>query len=244
MSFFQYCCLLGSFLWAFSLSAQTNQQDVVYLTNGSIIKGKLLLFEPTGVIKIEILGGSVFVYPSSEVVKISKEAILRPSININKTKDYFKGTGFTHRFSLETMLGQSQYGIMPGFGLHYQSNYHLHRLLGLGGGVGINTFLELSFVPVYANIKGYFMKSSATLYYDLNIGYGIILPSYHINSNGGFYIRPAFGLRFSSSSSLHLFLDFGYNIQFANTETYDWNNNSIYYKHIFYRPSLRFGLSF
>lgn len=156
----------------------------------------------------------------------------------------FSGQGITHRLSIENMLGRGTYGVVPGFGHHYQCNYHVHRLLGIGAGVGINTFIDLSFIPLYANLKGYFMKTTASLYYDLNIGYGFVLPSYHLNSQGGLYLRPALGVRFPSTRAAHLFLDFGFNVQFATAETMDWNNNISTYKYVFLRPSLRFGISF
>lgn len=49
------------------------KQDVVYLKNGSIIKGNLLETIPGVSIKIELLGGSVMVYKMEDVEKIVKE---------------------------------------------------------------------------------------------------------------------------------------------------------------------------
>lgn len=229
-----FCCLLAQ--------AQSTQ-DVIYLKNGSVIRGQIVLLEPSGIVKIEIYGGSVLVYDVDEVLKISKESSKDPN-KIKKTNHKFSGRGFTHRISIETMLGQGQWGLVPGLGHHYQCNYHLNRFFSFGAGMGINTFFDLSFVPVYANFKGYFMKSSASVYYDINVGYGIILPSYHVSSSGGLYIRPAVGVRFHSTTKAHLFLDFGYNIQYASTVEIDWNNNPVSYERIYYRPSLRLGITF
>ena len=53
-------------------SAQ-NYQDVVYLRNGSIIRGVIIEQIPNESLKIQTPGGSVFVHRMSEVLKIAKE---------------------------------------------------------------------------------------------------------------------------------------------------------------------------
>ena len=50
-----------------------NMQDVVYLNNGSVIRGTVLESRPDGDVKIKTFDGSVFVYAMSEVSKITKE---------------------------------------------------------------------------------------------------------------------------------------------------------------------------
>ncbi len=53
--------------------AQNNYQDVVYLKNGSIIRGVIIEQVPNKSIKIETADGSVFVYQMDEIEKIAKE---------------------------------------------------------------------------------------------------------------------------------------------------------------------------
>jgi len=55
------------------LMAQTTTKDVVYLKNGSIIKGIIIEMIPDQTIKIQTADGSVFVYNMSDVEKVSKE---------------------------------------------------------------------------------------------------------------------------------------------------------------------------
>jgi len=54
------------------LIAQT--KDIVYLKNGSVIKGSILEMIPDKTIKIQTIDGNIFVYNMSEVEKIGKEA--------------------------------------------------------------------------------------------------------------------------------------------------------------------------
>ena len=56
----------------FTLSAQ-NYQEVVYLKNGSVIRGTIIEQQPNVLLKIKTADGSIFVYPMNEVEKITKE---------------------------------------------------------------------------------------------------------------------------------------------------------------------------
>ena len=57
------------------LFAQGTYKEVVYLNNGSIIKGVILEQVPNESVKIQTADGSVFVYPMSEIQKIAKELV-------------------------------------------------------------------------------------------------------------------------------------------------------------------------
>ncbi|MDA8929979.1 hypothetical protein N9J07_01195 [Bacteroidia bacterium] len=48
--------------------------DVVYLKNGSVIKGQIMEQIPNESLKIQTAGGSIFVYKMEELTKITKEA--------------------------------------------------------------------------------------------------------------------------------------------------------------------------
>ncbi len=68
------------------LSAQQYIESV-YLKNGSIIKGTVIEQVPDGDIKIQRNDGSVYVYPMSEVIKITKEQVAAPvPVSTVKTK--------------------------------------------------------------------------------------------------------------------------------------------------------------
>ena len=62
-------CLMGM-TFAF---AQTTLQDVVYLKNGSIIRGDIVEMVPNATVKIQTFDGSVFIYPYADVEKFAKE---------------------------------------------------------------------------------------------------------------------------------------------------------------------------
>jgi hypothetical protein len=57
------------------LFAQNNFQDVVYLKNGSVIRGVIIEEVPNESLKIETTDGSLFVFTISEIEKMAKERV-------------------------------------------------------------------------------------------------------------------------------------------------------------------------
>lgn len=210
--------LIALFFLCFCVGVQAQKElrDIVYLKNGSVIRGKVLEYDPQKTIKIKIVGETVLVYPSSDVLKIENKNLqninekrVSQTIMVNTIGVFFATYGFR---------------IFPawGVGIDYTVGYQFHRLFCLGGGLGVKLIYGSIFFPVYANIRGYWFKTSASMYYDLDIGYG-----YAYSSGGIAYIRPAIGFRFASTKRVHMALDIGCDIQ-----TYT----------VF--PSLRLGVTF
>lgn len=68
--------LLALVLACFSLTAHAQQwTDVVYLKNGSIIRGTVIEQTPGQSLKVQTSDGSIFVYEMAEVEKITKEQV-------------------------------------------------------------------------------------------------------------------------------------------------------------------------
>lgn len=67
--------LLLSLLLVFGVAtlATAQMQDVVYLNNGSIIKGKIIEKTPAGAVKIETMCGSVFAYSGEQIQSMTTE---------------------------------------------------------------------------------------------------------------------------------------------------------------------------
>jgi len=54
------------------------QKDVVYLKNGSIIKGNITEMNPGSNLKIETTDGSLFIFEMNEIEKVTKETVTAP----------------------------------------------------------------------------------------------------------------------------------------------------------------------
>ena len=70
---------------------QSNYQDVIYLKNGSIIRGVIIEQVPNKSIKIETADRSVFVYQIDEIEKIAKEEKVSNKNNESVRKKGFIG---------------------------------------------------------------------------------------------------------------------------------------------------------
>jgi len=66
------------FLLSNNLQAQELTQDVVYLKNGSIIRGVIIEQIPNKTLKIRTTDGNVFVYNMDEITRITKEPSTQP----------------------------------------------------------------------------------------------------------------------------------------------------------------------
>lgn len=117
-----------------------NYRDVVYLKNGSIIKGVVLEQVTGGDIKIQTADGSLFVYPSDQVIKVVKEVVSGKSSSIGKSNaaapventEQFRGWRYSPGMGIGVALakGGSATGIME-FGLGKDTSEQVY----LGGGV-------------------------------------------------------------------------------------------------------------
>jgi len=70
---------------------QSNYQDVVYLNNGSIIRGTIIEQVPNKSIKIETADRNVFVYQIDEIEKIIKDTFYREKADFKSNSDRRKG---------------------------------------------------------------------------------------------------------------------------------------------------------
>ncbi len=105
--------------------AQENRKDVVYLKNGSIIKGQIVEQVPNKTITIQILDGSTFVYSVNDIKKITKESVLNKqttnnTLNSDKHKkrlSYYSfnlggGSGFKMNLVELNVAGNSGIGLI------------------------------------------------------------------------------------------------------------------------------------
>jgi hypothetical protein len=66
---------------------QVLTRDVVMLKNGSILKGTLVNFSDSSGVKIKLADGSLLVYATSEVMRITKDTVSTPSMAVNPASE-------------------------------------------------------------------------------------------------------------------------------------------------------------
>lgn len=248
MKYLKYLLTIGLLTCFVNADAQY-YEEVVYLTNGSIIRGDVIE-QTKEVIKIEIAGGSILVYKMEEVEKIIKEEkVLKFK---KKERDYqIKDTGYFHSISFGFLPGRNaQFGNFAfGGSLHYTFGYQYKRILGVGIGVGTDAYIYnniQNIFPVYLEARGYFSDKPFSPYYRVDVGYGFttVGNSWNIiDASGGLYVHPKIGFRFPSRSNAAFVMELGYSHQGAKYTYDDWQGR---YEDsmAFRRVSLLFGILF
>jgi hypothetical protein len=124
-----------------SINAQINKRDIVYLKNGSIIKGYILEMIPNGTIKIRTTDGSIFIYKMDEVDKTSKEA----SEVAVKSADSAQATKGDEQKSEEAFMTRGYILIVRGGpNLHVGENDPtIDASLGIINAVQVNEYLSI-----------------------------------------------------------------------------------------------------
>ena len=189
---------LAIYLTFFAMSAVAqNLQEVVYLKNGSIIKGVVIEQVPGVSLKIKTSDGSIFAYQMSDVEKITKEEITSRNNTARSTSSnsisypHYKGfvdLGYT--FGVGLGNGVDRIDLFTSHGVQ------LFPQLYVGAGAGLNYVYCPGYseagngfvVPLFANVRTDILDSWITPFIDLKIGYSIV-------DANGFFLSPTIGCR-------------------------------------------------
>jgi hypothetical protein len=227
-------------------NAQQTTEDVVYLKNGSVLRGKIqppptpLNGEPesAGKVKIELLGGSVFVFGQAEIDSIKRENVNKvklKEINQNyyrKNRGYRNITefGFIYGTNLKQATADPYYyygntGDDVGISLHSINGYQVWPYLFFGAGVGIDRFITYrqTFSPFYVRIASEFLKRKVTPYVFFDAGYNVMWKKknddyYSYKNKGGYYISCGGGVRIYTRSRASVMLGLAYKRNYSQTK--------------------------
>lgn len=149
------CLFIGLLMFAGSIMAQ-QMQEVVYLHNGSIIKGVIIEQVPNVSIKIKTADGSIFAYPMSEVEKISKEEVRK-----SNTKGGHRGLDFNidMGYNIATKGGGGSLSAEIGLGKRFNKHFYW----GIGTGAYIPTKGGDTQIPLTTDFKVYFPLRSSSI---------------------------------------------------------------------------------
>ncbi|QHT69443.1 hypothetical protein GXP67_23770 [Rhodocytophaga rosea] len=235
--------LIFCFLTCPQVYAQRQMQDVLYLKNGSILRGKLTELN-ADTIKIEITGGNIFVFPALEAKGVTKE---KPVIA-------YKQTGY--RFTLENglLIGRTPKGNSIGanqrtvsYSLQMVNSLQLRPELAIGAGVGIDAYNSYTITPVYLRLHGTLFNKPISPLYMLDAGYGFYSHIFNSadNSEGGLMVNPAIGVSLRMGRRSAFIVNVGYRHQEVRRITsFGTPGEGIIEKSTFKRVSIRAGFIF
>ena len=182
-------------------------RDVVYLKNGSVIRGIVIEMTTNGNTRIRTADGSILVYPSSEVTRIEKEKCGGAYSRLRQLRKDYE----LHSDSTQRKLGYSG-SVESGFGCLFSDGDLNGALLTthgsivtphlyLGGGFGFDSNYGVIFGDVRTYLKSW--KAHFDPYFECKLGYcwyretwdGGLGYSYfnYTETSGGLYISPSLG---------------------------------------------------
>lgn len=213
--------------------SQNNYQDVVYLKNGSIIRGIIIEQIPNQSLKIETKDRNVFVFKFDEIEKLTKEKI---------ADDYYEKNQIEKSETGYLGLIETGYGIGVGdlsnfsnrTNLYFINGYKIHPIISLGLGTGINYYVNERAisnsltVPLFLDLRINFLpKSNFTPYLVTDIGLNFATnPEFEDN---GLFLNTGLGISFHLNKDNNLNLSLTYNAQNENPYTI-WIGDYSYYR--------------
>ena len=224
-----------------SVSAQS-LQDVVYLKNGSIIRGVVIEQVPDGNVKVQTADGSVLVYPMTEVQKIQKEQS-RVQSQSHGNYTYHYNNPYSSNEDLEELYGWekaprfrgfieqnntigvgdygiNRYGVLASFGCQVLPYLYVGAGTGFDCWTGDYDYYDTNYwsVPLFAHLRTEFHKAyrrNVSPFVDAKIGYNFV-------NFEGLYFAPSVGCHFYfGHSNVGLSAYVGYVLQPVDyTESY------------------------
>jgi len=217
---------------------QSNYQDVVYLKNGSIIRGVIIEQIPNKSIKIKTADSSVIVYQMDEIEKSTKETIQIKLDDLQSNSGL--QSGHSHKGILEWgyHFGTGSYG-MDRLKLNIINAYQINPYFSFGFGTGLRYYFdnEAALLPFFVDLRANFINSEISPYFSFGIGYSFDLTN---DFKGvGFLLNPTLGISFKVSDKSAINVGLGCELQnmkfYRYGSTHNKNSGAI---------SINVGISF
>lgn len=231
---------------SFQLDAQAEVTQRVYLKDGSVYIGHVLISTDTYV-RFQTSYGEVYDIPENEIARIQKTSESRVYFKKGKGVQT-KGLYGTYDFQL--LFGQgfeNPWDSAPSFRASMNASvgmgYQFNQYFSLGLDLGFTFFREHFVASPALEIRSYLYQGPVSPYVRLQGGYGFDLVGNptpgDIGYTSGPMYHPAIGMRFASRSNSEVHLDFGYRFQHLTTEDVWFTERKV-----LRRLSLRMGILF
>jgi hypothetical protein len=182
--------------------------EVIYLKNGSVIKGIIIEQIPNDKIKIETRDGNIFVYTYAEIEKIAKETSVKQEQNVNvrqpnnepekkseglKESGYFNATELFIGFGIgNARLENSSMKVRNAsrvYGVRTTHGYYLNKHAALGIGLGFEAGNYATILPLYLDCRFPFGVNSSKISFNMAVGTAFTY------AEPTFILNPSVGLK-------------------------------------------------
>ena len=175
-------------LSSIAISQNQDPGDVIFLKDGSFIKGSIMEYKVNEHVRIKTLEGKVQEYDVANLKKIKNRGFSSIKFFTPQKSGYFNVTtlGFTsYRGSYSDIISTPAFETINGY--QFGSKY----LVGLG--TGLEVMERRGFAPVFADFKYMFRTSKFSPYVGARAGYMIAFPETGNGNNfWGGYVPPKY----------------------------------------------------
>ena len=242
-----YIFCIGFFIEGMGQDNPSHWIDVVYLRDGSVLKGRILEYDYETEMRFEFSTGAQVVLAHSKIRSIRQELLNKG--RVQKTYQ-FKERGFYNATDLIILAVDERTDDQAAAGLSSSFGFQFRRSIGAGIGFAVHNFSiggnEMIYA-LYGEARGYLNKKNVSPFYAAHAGYGFAANDDQlVSSRGGIYLAPSFGYRMGAAEHVNFTLSLGWNFQRASF-TYRGNNwinetieQRIQYKRFFVKAGLLF----
>lgn len=227
-----------------STVAQKNQDDVLYLKNGWILRGKIVFTPADTSVTIQTYDRNTFVFAPNQIQEIRQE---RPVRNLNVR---YRRRGFAHYTELGALAARnttSNQTTTSAFTFHTVNGYKFSPPFFLGVGTGLDLYATQTFVPLFASIRGdIYHKDIIVPYYYIDGGYGFNATTndaMNVEFNGGLHFAIGLGAKILFNNNAGFLLSIGYYLQETSSEQ-NLGGVEIRQEENYNRVAVRAGFSF
>lgn len=183
-----------------TLSYGQSLQDVVYLKNGSIIRGIIVEQVPNQSLKIQTKDKNIFVFNFTEIEKITKEGEEKKGRNVREAEstDPNQTNGLKAGVYIEPSLivapvvtksdNDKKYILTQA---QITANCQLNPFIALGIGAGVRSYsFDDTYIPLYGQFRVNFKNKPVSPYLETALGYGFSTKDTY---DGGAMFNLSFG---------------------------------------------------
>ena len=202
-----------------SIIRSQEYRDVVFLKNGSVIKGFYKELYPADSLRMETIDGGILVCAFSDIERIAKE---RTRIYVVNTQEdnllahrRWRPRGYAGSLEYGSDVNSADSRIVTS-ALFTSHGYQFSPLLYMGLGFGIlhveyeDGNLKMSYtestIPLFADVKFYLLKTRIAPFVEGRAGYSV-------KGFKGVYLNPSAGVSFGISPRTAGYLKLGYSFQ-------------------------------
>jgi hypothetical protein len=244
--------LAGLLLVSSWARAQAPGTDILYLKDGSMIRGTLIESIAGSHVRFKTLEGDVRQYPMAEVDRTSVSGKNnRPAVEL-------KHIGYSHISNLGLMIGSGYYGSTANPSFQTINGIRIGQHWSTGIGTGLESFGYGTLLPLFAHGRYSLLKGSVSPYVDGLAGYAISLvpneyyyDGYENKTQGGITAGLGAGVKFMASQRFGLTVGMGYRFQRIRRQYNNtwWDGNRLIYYPVdertdMSRVELRIGILF